>query len=87
MRRYEAIQQIMEVVTNEIVVCNLGHPCQELYAIKDRPKNFYMLGSMGMASSIGLGLALATEQKVVVIDGDGNHGLIRPGITRSFFPI
>ena len=71
MRRYEAIQQIMEVITDEIVVCNLGHPSQELYAIKDRAENFYMLGSMGLASSIGLGLALSTEKKIVVIDGDG----------------
>ena len=53
----------MEVITDEIVVCNLGHPAQELYAIKDRPENFYMLGSMGMASSIGLGLALSTDKK------------------------
>ena len=71
MRRFEAIQRIMEAVTNEIVVGNIGHPAQELYAIKDRPENFYMLGSMGLASSIGLGLALSTDRKVVVLDGDG----------------
>lgn len=71
MRRFEAIQQIMDVVTDEIVVCNLGHPSQELFAVKDRPRNFYMLGSMGMASSIGLGLALSTSRTVIVLDGDG----------------
>ncbi len=71
MRRFEAIRQIMDAVTDEIVVCTIGHPSQEVYAIKDRPKNFYMLGSMGLASSIGLGLALSTERKVIVIDGDG----------------
>ena len=71
MRRFEAIKRIMEVVTDEIVVCNLGHPSQELYMNKDRPENFYMLGSMGLASSIGLGIAMSQERRVVVIDGDG----------------
>lgn len=61
----------MEVVSNELVVCNLGHPSQELFVIKDRPENFYMLGSMGLASSIGLGIALSTDRKVMVIEGDG----------------
>jgi len=72
MRRFEAIQEIMRYVTNEIVVCNLGHPSQELFAINDRPKNFYMLGSMGLTSSIGLGLAITTDNKVIVIEGDGS---------------
>jgi len=71
MRRFEAIERIMEAVSDEIVVCNIGHPSQELFAIKDRPRNFYMLGSMGLASSIGLGLALATDKTVVAIEGDG----------------
>ena len=40
--------------------------------IDDQPSNFYMLGTMGLASSIGLGLALAQKQKVISIDGDGS---------------
>jgi len=51
----------MEYITDEIIVCNIGFPSRELYQIKDRTKNFYMLGSMGLASSIGLGLAMAKE--------------------------
>src|SRR5665647_1492507 len=47
-------------------------PCKELYACKDRDFNFYMFGSMGLVSSIGLGLALRTERTVVVFDGDGS---------------
>lgn len=62
----------METIRDEIVVCNLGHQSQELFMITDRPQNFYMLGSMGLASSIGLGLALSTDQKVVVLEGDGS---------------
>lgn len=73
MYRKDAIEKIMENIRDELVVCNIGVPCKELYAVKDRVENFYMIGSMGLASSIGLGLALAQpDKKVVVIDGDGS---------------
>ena len=73
MARYEAIKEIMECHDEELVICNIGFPSRELYEINDRPKNFYMIGSMGLASSIGLGLALAKPyEDVVVIDGDGS---------------
>ncbi|MDR3291496.1 MAG: sulfopyruvate decarboxylase subunit beta [Methanobrevibacter sp.] len=72
MKRYDGIKNIMEYVTNEIVVANIGFPSRELYDIKDRNRNFYMLGSMGLVSSIGLGLALSQKEKVVVLDGDGS---------------
>jgi sulfopyruvate decarboxylase subunit beta len=73
MARYEAICEIMESIDEELVICNIGFPSRELYEINDRPKNFYMIGSMGLASSIGLGLALAKpHEDVVVIDGDGS---------------
>ena len=70
MRRFETIQNLMEHVGDALVVCNIGHPSQELYMIKDRPENFYMLGSMGLAMPIGLGLAMNSSRQVVVIDGD-----------------
>lgn len=73
MARREAIEDIMKSINDEIVVCNIGFPSRELYDIQDRDKNFYMIGSMGLASSIGLGLALAKpDEDVVVIDGDGS---------------
>ena len=73
MVRYKAIYEIMEYIENELVICNIGFPSRELYEIDDRPRNFYMIGSMGLASSIGLGLALAKPyEDVVVIDGDGS---------------
>lgn len=73
MARYEAIYEIMEYIDDELVVCNIGFPSRELYEINDRSRNFYMIGSMGLASSIGFGLALAKpEEDVVVIDGDGS---------------
>ena len=73
MARYDAIKDIMESIDEELVICNIGFPSRELYEIEDRSKNFYMIGSMGLASSIGLGLALAKPyDDVVVIDGDGS---------------
>ena len=63
----------MENIDEELIICNIGFPSRELYEISDRSKNFYMIGSMGLASSIGLGLALSRpHEDVVVIDGDGS---------------
>ena len=62
----------MDLVGDELVVSNLGDPSKELFHTKDRPENFYMLGSMGLASSISLGLALSQNRKVVCLDGDGS---------------
>jgi sulfopyruvate decarboxylase subunit beta len=75
MKRIEAIALAAEAAEEQqaLIVCNLGFPSRELYAVRDRPENFYMLGSMGLASSIGLGLALARPlKKVMVLDGDGS---------------
>jgi sulfopyruvate decarboxylase subunit beta len=73
MRRIDAIWALASSAGDSLLVCNLGFPSRELYALCDRPENFYMLGSMGLASSIGLGIALAcTERRVISIDGDGS---------------
>lgn len=72
MKRYEALEKISEKIKNELVVCNIGYPSRELYQIKDRPQNFYMVGSMGLASSIALGISLSQPKKVIAIDGDGS---------------
>lgn len=72
MRRIDAIRAVVEELDGELVVCNLGFPSRELYSVRDRDGNFYMLGSMGLASSIGLGLALSTRKRVVVFEGDGS---------------
>ena len=72
MSRYAAIKVLASVANDEIILSNLGIPSKELYTIKDRELNFYMLGSMGLVSSIGLGLAFVQERHVYVIDGDGS---------------
>lgn len=72
MIRYEVLKTLLPVISEELVVCNIGSPSQELHALDDRPTNFYMLGTMGLASSIGFGLALVQDKPVISIDGDGS---------------
>lgn len=72
MIRSEILKEIAPIIRDQLVVCNIGIPSQELHAIDDQPTNFYMLGTMGLASSIGLGVALAQPKTVISIDGDGS---------------
>ncbi|MDO5853640.1 MAG: sulfopyruvate decarboxylase subunit alpha [Thermoplasmata archaeon] len=71
--RLEAIGEVMRSIgDDEIVVSNIGVPSKETFASRDRPLNFYMLGSYTQATPIGLGMALASDRRVTVIDGDGS---------------
>src|SRR5215467_9506480 len=71
--RLEATRVVVEVAGDAPIVASLGHPAYDLFAAGDRPQNFYTWGSMGVASSIGLGLALARpDLRVFVVDGDGS---------------
>jgi hypothetical protein len=71
--RFEALRAAVSALTSEPVVHANGYVCRESFAVKDRIENFYMIGSMGMASAIGLGVALAAPSRsTVVFDGDGN---------------
>jgi sulfopyruvate decarboxylase subunit beta len=70
MKRIEVLKVIG--AREGLIVCNLGFPSRELFSLSDKPSHFYMLGSMGMVSSIGLGLALAQKKRVYAIDGDGS---------------
>ena len=73
MTRFDAIDLARRTLTDEPVVVSLGHPAYELFAAGDRPLNFYTWGSMGLTSSIALGLALARpDRRVVALDGDGS---------------
>ena len=72
MIRNDILKSLIPVITDQLVVCNIGAPSQELFALDDQPSNFYMLGTMGLASSIGFGLALAQDKPVISIDGDGS---------------
>ncbi len=69
----KAITIITELLQDQLVVCANGLISRETFTIRDRVENFYMIGSMGLASSIGLGVALnKPSRKVVILDGDGN---------------
>ena len=72
MIRSEILRDIAPILRDQLVICNIGLPSQELHMIDDQPTNFYMLGTMGLASSIGLGVALAQPKTVISIDGDGS---------------
>jgi sulfopyruvate decarboxylase beta subunit len=76
--RFDFIEALASILNGEVVVSNLGIPSKELFYIRHRPLNFYMLGSMGMATAIGTGLSLFTERRVIAIDGDGSL-LMNPG--------
>lgn len=71
--RYEAIKAILDFQEkNWVIIGSTGKISRELFAIKDQPNNFYMIGSMGCAASIGLGISISKpDKKIIVLDGDG----------------
>lgn len=71
--RAQAMAALLELLTDQpVIICN-GFPSREAQKIADRPTHFYMIGSMGNAAAIGVGVALSKpSKKVVVFDGDGN---------------
>jgi thiamine pyrophosphate-dependent acetolactate synthase large subunit-like protein len=73
MTRLEATRVVVDAAAGEPIVASLGHPAYDLFAAGDRAANFYTWGSMGLASSVGLGLAMAQpDRRVFVLDGDGS---------------
>jgi len=69
----EVCQHLTAAAGDDPIVASLGHPAYDLFAAGDRPANFYTWGSMGLASSVSLGLALAQpSRRVFVLDGDGS---------------
>lgn len=79
--RQTAIKHIISNTSaaENVVVASTGFTGRELFAVDDRDNHLYMVGSMGCASSLGLGIALARpELRVVIIDGDG-AALMRMG--------
>ena len=73
MKRSECIAMLYPELADKAVVTIMGACAQELYDLGHRENFFYLQHAMGLASSIGLGLALhLPREKVVVLDGDGS---------------
>ena len=69
----DVFRVLLESLADEALIVANGYLSRRAFHCRDRSTTFYMVGSMGLASSIGLGVALARpERRVVVVDGDGN---------------
>ncbi len=82
MQRIEAIRAVYERIEGCAVVTIMGAVAAELQAVGHRPNFFYLQHAMGLASSMGLGLALSRpDLQVVVFDGDGSVLMNLGGLT------
>jgi sulfopyruvate decarboxylase subunit beta len=82
MRRLDCLQSIYPHLAERIVVTIMGAVAAELQSIGHRPNFFYLQHAMGLASSMGLGIALARpEEQVIVLDGDGSVLMNLGGLT------
>ena len=84
LNRKDAIKKIFNKHgENAIYVTNTGFISRAVNEVYEDSKNiFYMQGSMGLGSGIGLGISLFTEREVVVINGDASH-LMHLGLTHT----
>ncbi len=71
--RLDLTRRVLAHLTHEAVFAGIGNAGFDLFAARDRPQNFYMFGSMGLASSLGLGYALSRPgERVIVLEGEGS---------------
>ena len=82
MRRLEALGAIYPTLERSVVVTIMGAVAAELQSLGHRPRFFYLQHAMGLASSVGLGIALTRpELRVIVLDGDGSILMNLGGLT------
>lgn len=73
MIRKQAVSLVARYIKNEPIISANGYISRDLFETGNKPSNFYMIGSMGLASSIALGVAIKNpKKKIFVFDGDGN---------------
>jgi sulfopyruvate decarboxylase subunit beta len=78
-RRLDALKAVYARLEDRIVVTIMGAVAAELQSIGHRPNFFYLQHAMGLASSMGLGIALSRpDRQVIVFDGDGSILMNRP---------
>jgi sulfopyruvate decarboxylase subunit beta len=82
MERIRCLEAIYDELADCAVVTIMGAVAAELYSLGHRPNFFYLEHAMGLASSMGLGIALSQpERRVVVLDGDGSVLMNLGGLT------
>jgi len=70
--RVKTLERFLGLVPQDaVIIATTGKCGRELFALADREQHFYQVGAMGCASAIGLGVALNSERRVIVLDGDG----------------
>ncbi len=70
--RAQILERFLQLTGDErAVVATTGKSGRELFMLNDRPQHLYLVGSMGGAAGVGLGVALNTSRPVAVLDGDG----------------
>src|ERR1700722_10719656 len=73
LNRADLTRRLVGKLTDQAVIAGIGNANFDLYAAGHRAQNFYMLGSMGLACPIALGVALAQpERGVIALEGDGS---------------
>jgi thiamine pyrophosphate-dependent acetolactate synthase large subunit-like protein len=83
MNRFALTKRVVDKLTrDEAVIGGIGNANFDLWACGQRPQNFYMLGSMGLAIPIALGVAISQPQRhVVALEGDGSLIMQLGGLT------
>src|ERR671934_1313426 len=82
MLRVDALRAVYDRLENRVVVTIMGAVAAELQSLGHRPNFFYLQHAMGLASSMGLGIALTRpDRQVVVLDGDGSVLMNLGGLT------
>src|SRR5213594_3645974 len=82
MKRLDALTAVYDRLDDKVVVTIMGAVAAELQSIGHRPNFFYLQHAMGLASSVGLGIAISRpELPVVVLDGDGSLLMNLGGLT------
>jgi len=72
MKRIDAMRALLRTLPDQLAVCYAGAASEELFASGDDERYLYVLGSMGLASSVGLGIAIASRKPVVAMEGDAS---------------
>lgn len=70
--QFDCTAAVLDAAPAAAVVANLGIASWVLASVEDRERNYYMRGAMGCTTPVGLGLSLAVDDEVVVLDGDGS---------------